>query len=95
VAVAPLKYFKVLGEVGYDHVTKENGTDPMQLTKFTIAPALTTDRGFMARPEIRLFYTYAMWNDAARNLRVDSGNIYLTTNFLSGQTFGLQGETWF
>jgi maltoporin len=95
VAVAPFKYFKVLGEVGYDHVTKENGTDPMQLTKITIAPALTTDRGFMARPEIRLFYTWAAWNDAARNLRVDSGNIYLTTNFLSGQTVGLQGETWF
>jgi maltoporin len=92
---APLKYAKLIGEVGYDHVKKSVNSDPQMLTKFTIAPALTTDRGFMARPEIRIFYTWAMWNDAARNLRIDSGNIYLPTNFLSGATFGLQGETWF
>jgi len=91
---APLKYAKLIGEAGYDHVTKSNGSDPQMLTKFTIAPALTTDRGFMSRPEIRLFYTWAMWNDAARTAQVDSGNIYLTANFLSGSTFGLQGETW-
>jgi maltoporin len=92
---APLKNAKLIGEVGYDHVKRSVSSDQQMLTKLTIAPALTTDRGFMARPEVRLFYTYAMWNDAARNLRIDSGNIYLTTNFLSGSTFGLQGETWF
>jgi len=92
---APIKYAKLIGEVGYDHVTKSIGSDPQTLTKFTIAPALTTDRGFMSRPELRLFYTYAMWNDAARPSKVDSANVYLNTNFLSGSTFGLQGETWF
>jgi len=64
------------------------------LTKFTIAPALTTDRHFTGRPEIRVFYTYAMWNETARTASVDSGSIYRNTQFLSGSTIGLQGETW-
>lgn len=92
---APLKNAKLIGEVGWDHVTKSNGADPQMLTKLTIAPALTTDRGFMSRPEIRVFYTWATWNETARTAHVDSADVYLNTTFLSGSTFGLQGETWF
>jgi maltoporin len=88
------EHAKLLGEVGYDHVKKGNGAAPQMLTKFTIAPAITAGRGFMSRPELRLFYTWAMWNEAARIASVDSGKIYTATNKLSGATFGLQGETW-
>lgn len=88
------KYAKLLGEVGYDHVKKSNGSDPQLLAKFTIAPALSTGRSLMARPELRLFYTWAMWNEAARTASIDSGHVYTTTDLLSGSTFGVQGETW-
>jgi maltoporin len=88
------KYAKLLGEVGYDYVKKSNGSDPQLLAKFTIAPAISTGRGLMSRPELRLFYTYAFWNEAARTATIDSGRVYTTTDLLSGATFGLQGETW-
>ncbi|MEO7032487.1 MAG: carbohydrate porin [Polyangiaceae bacterium] len=94
VAYAFTEHAKLIGEVGYDHVTKSNGSDPQMLTKLTIAPAITAGKGFNSRPELRLFYTWAMWNEAARGATVDSGRIYTTTNKLSGATFGLQGETW-
>jgi len=87
------RHFKLIGEAGVDYVKKSNGSDPQYLTKFTIAPAITGDRGFWARPELRLFYTYAVWNVAARTATVDSGRVYTDTNFLSGATFGLQAET--
>ncbi len=88
------EHFKLLGEVGYDLVKKSNGADPQYLAKFTVAPALTAGRGFMTRPELRLFYTWAMWSETARGATVDSGRLYTATDFLSGATFGLQGEAW-
>lgn len=94
VSYAFVKHFKLLGEVGYDRAEKSNGVKPQWLTKFTIAPALTADKGFMARPELRLFYTYAMWDETARGATVDSGQVYTNTNYLSGATFGMQAETW-
>ena len=33
----------------------------------------------MTRPELRLFYTYAVWNAAARTATIDSGQIYTDT----------------
>jgi maltoporin len=85
---------KLLGEVGFDRVTKSNGADPQMLTKLTIAPTISGGSALLARPELRLFYTYAIWNEAARGAGIDSGMLYRATNFLSGSTFGLQAETW-
>ena len=47
-------------------------------------------------PELRLFYTWTVWNDAARIAGVDSGRLYtdVYTNVLSGSIFGVQAETW-
>ena len=89
------RHAKLLGEVGYDRVVKSNGAAPQYLAKVTGAVALTPDRGFMARPELRLFYTWARWNDAARTAGVDSGRIYtdVYTGVLTGSIFGLQAET--
>lgn len=94
------KHAKLLGEAGYDHVKKNNGlNDPQWLAKFTIAPAITVGKGFFARPELRLFYTYAMWSQAAAVAGVDSDNIYHNPDTngvytLSGSTFGMQAEAW-
>jgi maltoporin len=96
VGFAPFKHLKLLGEYGYDQVTKNNGAPVQFLYKVTGAAAIAADRGFWARPEVRAFATYAQWNEAARTAGVDSGNIYrdVYTNFLSGWVFGLQTETW-
>jgi maltoporin len=94
VGVAFTKHAKVLGEAGYDRVKKSNGADPQWLAKFTIAAALTAGKEFMTRPELRLFYTWAFWDVAARTATVDSGMLYTNSQFLSGAVFGLQAETW-
>jgi maltoporin len=90
------KHAKLLGEAGLDRVKKGNGSDPQFLAKFTGAIALSAARGFLARPELRLFYTWAMWNDAAQTATIDSGRLYTDTypNLRSGAVFGVQGETW-
>jgi maltoporin len=94
VSVAFTEYFKVLGEVGVDRVTKNNGAPEQFLSKFTIAPAISAGRGLLTRPELRLFYTYALWNEAARIATVDSGMLFTNTIYLSGSIFGVQAETW-
>jgi maltoporin len=95
VGFAFTRHAKLLGEVGYDQVKRNNGSHPQYLAKFTPALALTADRGFWARPELRLFYTWAMWNGTARTANIDSSReLYRTSNFLSGATFGVQGEAW-
>jgi len=86
------EHAKLLGEAGVDRVKKSNGSDPQFLAKFTIAPALAAAKGFWARPELRLFYTWAMWNETARGATIDSGRLYTTSQLLSGATFGLQAE---
>jgi maltoporin len=86
------EHAKLLGEVGYDRVKKSNGSEPQWLAKFTVAPALAAARGFWARPELRLFYTWAMWDETARGATIDSGRLYTNTLLLSGATFGLQAE---
>ena len=95
VSVALLEHLKVVGEIGYDRITKSISSDVQELTKYTIAPTLTTGRGLMTRPELRVFYTYARWSQAALAGNVDSGMIYRSTNLLSGSIFGLQAETWY
>src|SRR4029079_2650980 len=66
VGFAFAKHAKLLGEVGYDRVTKSNGSSPQYLAKVTGAVALTADRRLLARPELRLFVTWATWNDTAQ-----------------------------
>jgi maltoporin len=96
IGLAFARHAKLLGEAGYDYIKKNNGSDPQYLAKLTGAVAITADRGFLSRPELRLFYTWAVWNEAARTAGVDSGRIYtdVYTDVLSGSIFGLQGETW-
>jgi maltoporin len=88
------EHFKLLGEAGYDRVEKSNGSVPQYLAKLTVAPTLSAGRGLLTRPELRLFYTWAVWNESARTATIDSGMLYTSTLFLSGSIFGVQAETW-
>ncbi|TCL27173.1 LamB porin [Azotobacter chroococcum] len=57
--------FKLSAEIGHDQIKATDGT--RKLTKFTVAPTWSlSGPGFWARPELRVFYTYATWNEAAQ-----------------------------
>lgn len=94
VSVALNQHVKLLGEVGYDRIQRNNGAPPQYLAKFTVAPAISAGKGLLSRPELRPFFTWAMWNEDARTAGVDSGMLYISTIYLSGATFGVQAETW-
>jgi maltoporin len=96
VSFAVVKHLKLLAEAGYDQITKSNGAPLQYLFKSTFAVAIGADQGFWARPELRLFATFAQWNEAARTAGVDSGNIYrdVYTDVNNGAIFGVQAETW-
>jgi len=95
ISVGVSEHVKLLAEGGYDRVQKSNGSDAQWLGKFTLAPALSGGPGLMARPELRLFWTYAAWNETARTATVDSGRLYTGADApLRGQIFGMQAETW-
>jgi maltoporin len=85
---------KLLADVGHDRVAPQNG-DVRRLTKFTGAVALTSAPGYFDRPELRLFFTHAHWNEAARaaartNDPLAANGIFGAT--LSGYTVGLTFE---
>jgi maltoporin len=90
------EHAKVLGEIGYDKLKPAIGSGERSLLKGTVAVALASAKGFWARPELRLFYTYAVWNENARIAGIDSGRIYTDnpdyTKYLSGMLAGLQAE---
>lgn len=94
------RHIKVGADLGFDVVKPENG-QTRRMTKFTIAPTISSGPGVNARPDLRLFYTYAKWNDAAR-LAADvsnAGSALSTTGAFgratSGSMLGMQVETWF
>jgi maltoporin len=90
-------YLKIQGELGYDQIKPGKYSaiqDKMNLTKFTIAPTIAAGKGFFARPELRLFYTYAKWNDAARDNGVAGGTDGPFGTATSGGTYGIQLEAW-
>ncbi|WP_186408262.1 maltoporin [Candidatus Accumulibacter aalborgensis] len=94
-------HLKLQGELGHDQVRPSVG-DTRNLTKLTIAPTLAMARGFWARPELRFFYTYARWNEAAARAANGSTNSAVASTastgiFASGNqgsTIGLQFEGW-
>jgi maltoporin len=99
-SVAVTDHAKLLGEVGHDSVWPKYGqSGRCSLTKVTGALAIAAARGFWGRPELRLFYTWALWNaSAATRASVDSGGLYKNADpdtgayTLSGSIAGLQAE---
>jgi len=88
---AATEHFKLLLEMGHDRVS-DTGKDTRALTKITFAPALAAGTPFFARPELRLFTTFAFWNEAARTSGVDPAGVFARKS--RGFTFGLQTEAW-
>lgn len=64
------------------------------LYKFTFAPTIQPKLGFFTRPEIRVFVTYAFWDDeeSTQYLEDTAG---LDSDDTDGLTYGVQMETWF
>ncbi|TCK09338.1 maltoporin [Marinobacterium mangrovicola] len=86
--------FKLSFEAGLDYVD----TDPEDkyLGKFTLAPTWSPGGpGFWTRPEVKLYYTYATWNEAARDA-AEPGSGLSSTGPAEGDTHsttvGLQVE---
>ncbi len=92
--------FKLMAELGHDEIKPGSFSqikDKMKLDKITLAGAIGTGRGFWSRPELRVFYTYAKWNDAARD---NGGGVAGGTSGpfgknTDGSTIGFQVEAWF
>jgi maltoporin len=93
-------YTKLQVELGRDQVKPTSGDatnrQTRTLDKVTVAPTLVAGRGFWARPEMRVFYTYAKWNAAARDLwgGVAGGTGGVFGSSTNGSTYGFQVEGW-
>jgi len=90
-------HIKVLADLGRDSVTPGSGGSSRNLTKFTIAAALAAGPGYYSRPELRLFYTNATWNNAARTAAAAGDPLSLTGvfgNATRGSVVGLSAESW-
>jgi len=89
-------WFKFTLDAFYQTASIKNapsGTGSPSLLKLTAAPTLVLGRGYYTRPELRLFVTYASWNDAAAASGTIGGGAFGTDT--SGASFGVQVETWF
>jgi maltoporin len=64
-AIGLTSHFKLNMDLGFDTAQPKGGQSG-NLMKFTIAPTLSVGPAYYGRPELRLFYTYGKWNDAAR-----------------------------
>ncbi len=94
-------HFKLNAEFAGDSV-KPHGEPERHMTKFTIAPTFTAAPGIWSRPELRLFFTHARWNDAAREAAtgsMDSAEATISSSGqfgsrLNGSMLGFQLEAW-
>jgi maltoporin len=108
-----MNYFKLQGDFAWQSLTPKTNpggrwgnTNTMNLFKATIAPTLAPLPGpggsFWVRPELRVFVTYASWNEAMQaNGGMDQGSCATTGTSTSvfgcstnGFTFGAQVEAW-
>ncbi|MDV7105111.1 carbohydrate porin [Vibrio sp. TH_r3] len=85
--------FAMQYEVGYEYIDeKKDGGAEGGLFKATIAPTIMLETGFWARPQIRVFATYAQWDGDASS-KLDSG--YTRGGATDVLNFGVQAEVWF
>ena len=98
-AYAISEQFKLVAELGHDQVEATGGT--RKLSKFTFAPTWSPKGPeFWARPEVRLYYTYASWNEAAKRAanELAAGSALSDTGAYGtarhGSNMGVQVEYW-
>jgi len=102
VTYAVASHLQLLLEVGYDQV-KPKDVDARHLIKVTPALEFCAAPGNV--PRVRLYMTYASWNDQAKGAGTGSGvigdkygshsGIGPRPDETSGLSVGLQGEAWF
>ncbi len=85
--------FKMVGELGYSQ-KKPDGAPTQKLTKFTIAPTISTGPTFWSRPGLRLYLTHAKWNAEANAAAGLGGVTGAGDNRTSGTSYGVQVEVW-
>ncbi|HEY9130855.1 MAG TPA: carbohydrate porin [Dyella sp.] len=104
VGMRPIYHFNRLMSLAVEvgQIGIKSGDGPTRrLNKLTIAPQLSKGTGFWARPTLRVYYTYAKWNDAA----AASGSVACTArdcstalpvynDMRSGSSIGAQVEAW-
>lgn len=84
--------FRVLVEIGHDQVKPDNG-DTRNMTKFTLAGAVSAGPEAGSRPTFRAFITHAIWNEAARQaLTGRIAEVYGDKK--NGTSIGFQAEAW-
>ena len=92
------EWFKVQTDVFFQVLDqKASSAGAARLLKITLAPTLVAGRGFLARPELRLFATWGFWNAAATALGDALGTpmasgVYGTGT--SGLVIGAHVEAW-
>src|SRR5690606_21336263 len=93
------KHYSLAVEYGYSQVangvrTKDDNGEltfaDSEVHKFTIAPQVGYDFGYWARPQLRVFFTYAKWNDDSKGLVGEE--VYQSNT--SGFSTGAQLEVW-
>ena len=100
--VRPIYYlsnkWNIALETGIDYVDNSNGANGNAeglLWKNTVALQWTTGRGYFNRPVVRLFGTYASWDDDLQGSVGDApGPDRGFLDDTDGFTFGVQFETW-
>ena len=84
-------------ELGYEQFKPTNSSS-QSISKVTFALTAAAGKGAYARPELRLFYTYAKWNDAAKagamNVVNADGTQGVYNGSTSGSSIGVQAEAW-
>lgn len=87
-------YLNLVLEAGFDQFAPDAaGEDTRTLWKVTPAIQLSAGDKFWTRPALRLFTTYAKWNEAARDAGLADSTEGVFGNDTQGWTFGLQAET--
>jgi maltoporin len=88
--------FAIQGSFGYAYLSNNRVTgaafgDGGSLGVFSICPTIKPRGGFMTRPELRAFATFAVWSDSLKG--AIGSPAYADKNY--GFIFGVQAETWF
>lgn len=92
--------YSLAAEIGHQRLTLP-GASERALTKATLAAQASLGKSFWSRPALRVYATYAAWNDAARAAGVACTGRDCATSvpgFESsngGASFGAQVEAWF
>ncbi|WNG33704.1 carbohydrate porin [Archangium violaceum] len=87
--------FRLLAEAGHDVVKPDNGGHTRNMTKLTLATAVSAGDQASSRPTIRLFVTHAIWDEAARQSFDPTSRLrQVFGDQKAGTSVGLQAEAW-